>query len=94
MLFIGTSRVVSCAAPATGGAAIATNASTPLVVGLGSSSSSSSLDDHWEFCELVRAVEDGYQRYSDATRDVGCLERYLDTVGVALSTSKTETTAA
>jgi hypothetical protein len=32
---------------------------------------SSSSDDQWEFCELIRAADEARQHYSDATREVG-----------------------
>ena len=63
------------------------------MVGLSSSSSSSSLKDQWEFHELIHAADEARQRYSNATREVGWLERCLDAIGVALKTSEVETTA-
>ena len=59
-----------------------------------SSSSSSSLDDRCEFCELVRGVDEAHQRYSGATRKVSQLEHCLDTIWVALEALKRETTVA
>jgi rhamnose utilization protein RhaD (predicted bifunctional aldolase and dehydrogenase) len=57
------------------------------------SSSSSSSDDRLEFCELVRWADEARQCYSNATHEVSRLERYLDTVRVALEASKRETAA-
>ena len=58
------------------------------------SSSSSSSDDRREFHELVHMANEARQCYSDATLAVDRLERYLDTVGVALAASEVETVAA
>jgi hypothetical protein len=66
---------------------------TSSTTGLSLSSSSSSSNDQQEFRELVRAVDEARQRYSDTTREVGRLESYLDTVGVVLTASKRETAA-
>ena len=38
-------------------------------------------------------MDEAHQRYSDATREVGWLERCLDVVRVALEASEIETTA-
>ena len=59
----------------------------------GSSTSSSSSDDRREFCGLVRKADEVSQRYSDATREVGQLERYLEAIRMVLEASKRETTA-
>jgi chromosome segregation ATPase len=69
----------------------APRAMTPLTEGLSSSSSSS--DDHREFHNLVRRANEARQRYSDATREVSRLERYLKTVRVALEATERETAA-
>lgn len=77
-----------------GGSACAGRAMTPQTVGSSSSSSlSSSSDDQWEFHELIHAADKARQRYSYTTREVGQFELCLETVGVALATSKRETTA-
>jgi hypothetical protein len=59
----------------------------------GSSSSSPSLDDWHEFCELVHGADKACQHFSDATREVSRLECYLEAVRVALEASERETTA-
>jgi len=67
---------------------------TPLTVGSSSSSSSSSSsDDGWEFRELIHMADKAHQHYSDATREVGWLERCLDIVAVALAASERGTVA-
>lgn len=62
-------------------------------VGSSSSFSSSSSNNWWEFHELIHAVNEARQRYSEATRKVGRLEHCLDIIGVALTASEVETTA-
>jgi hypothetical protein len=52
------------------------------------------LDDRREFRELIRAVDKACQHYSDATHEVGRLERCLDDIRVALEASERETVAA
>jgi hypothetical protein len=63
-------------------------------VGLSLSSSSSSSDDRWEVHELVRVANEARQRYFDATREVGRLERCLNAIGVALTALERETATA
>ena len=58
-----------------------------------SSSLSSSSDDRREFRELAYAVDEARQCYSDTTREVGQLERYLEAIRMVLEASKRETTA-
>jgi hypothetical protein len=64
------------------------------MVGSSLSSSSSSLDHWWEFCELICMVDEAHQHYSNATYEVGQLEHCLDAIGVVLAASERETTAA
>ena len=52
------------------------------------------MDDRREFRELVHAADEARQRYSDATCEVGRLERCIDAVGVALTASERETATA
>jgi hypothetical protein len=49
------------------------------------------LDDWCEFRELVRVEDEARQCYSDATHEVGWLERCLDAIKVALEASERET---
>jgi hypothetical protein len=85
-------RAASHDAVASGGPSRAHCAMTPSTEGSGSSpSSSSSSDDQCEFHELVCAVNEARQRYSDATHEVGHLERCLDVIRVALEASERET---
>jgi hypothetical protein len=49
------------------------------------------LDDWCEFRELVRAEDEARQCYSDATHEVGWLERCLDAIRVSLEASERET---
>jgi len=56
------------------------------------SSSSSSSNDQREFYVLFHVVDEAHQCYSDATREVGRLERCLDTIRVALAALERETT--
>ena len=87
---VSVRRAASHATP--GGAISAACAVTPPTGGSSSSSSSlSSSDDRCEFHELVLEADEARQCYSDATREVGQLERYLDAVKVALETSERET---
>ena len=70
------------------GAIDAAHIVTPSTRGL--SSSSSSLDDGYEFHELIRGVDEARQRFSDATREVSRLERCLEAIWVSLEASERE----
>ena len=59
----------------------------------GLSSSSSSLEDWCEFCELIRGADEDLRCYSDATHEVSRLQHYLEAIRVALEASERETIA-
>ena len=92
-LIMCTSRAISHSTSVARGSSRAHRAMTPPTEGSGSPSSSSSLNDLWEFHELVRMLDEAHPRYSDATHEMSQLECCLDIVRVALKAMERETTA-